>query len=190
MGVTRISWPSAAQSFGSYSGSVAAAFLAGALCAPVEAHEEYARVLRRLDVRWSVPRAYGSSFQGTVISYGMTPATTPPVIALLEEPSADWLELRALGADWDGKGAVAVSPSAIAHAKAFVNSLGVVGSTFEPFAHPNGSVGLEAQKPGKEAYLIVTPSGRFSYLVRLGDAVHRGKDVQAALMARVLALLY
>jgi len=189
LGVTHISWSSASQSFGSYSGPVAAAILAGALCAPVEIQEDYARILRRLDVRWNVPRASGSSFQGTVISHGVTPATTPPILSWIEEQD-DWMELAALGADWDGRGAVAVSPSAISHAKLFLNSLGPLSASFEPFAHPNGSVGLEAQKSGKAAYLIVTPSGRYSYVIRLGETIHRGKDVEAPLMARVLALLY
>ncbi len=83
-----------------------------------------------------------------------------------------------------------MSPDAIDHAKRFLRSLPSGGASFTPFAHPNGSVGLESEKPGSAAYLIVSPADRFTYVLRIGEAVHRGDDVDATKMRGLLALLY
>ena len=88
-----------------------------------------------------------------------------------------WEDLEQLPANWDGQCAEVVAPEAIGHARRFIDSLGDAGSGFESFAHPNGSVGLEAENPGKAAYILVSATDRFAYVLRSGGAVHRGSDV-------------
>ncbi len=81
-----------------------------------------------------------------------------------------------------------MSRDAIDHAKRFLKSISSIGTSFTPFAHPNGGVGLESEKPGKAAaYLVVSPTDRFTYVLRIGQAVHRSDDVDAS---KMLALLY
>lgn len=104
--------------------------------------------------------------------------------------SEAWNELLSLGPNWDSSGAVAVSSDAVRHAKLFLESLGTLGSTFEPFAHPDGSVGLEARKDASSAYLIASDDNRFAYVIRVGDAVHRGNAVTPSKMREILALVY
>ena len=139
-----------------------------------------------------------ASLQGTTIVHGTTARTASstsslPVHALgnLSAVESDpWQELRMLGHNWDGQGAEPVSRAALDHAKDFVASIAALGSVFEPFAHPNGSVGLEAHKADKSAFMIVSPKDRFAYVLRVGDTVHRGNDVEERVMRRVLELLF
>lgn len=189
MGLISIHWPTAPQSLGAYSTTMGAAVLSATVLASADVQEVDAKVSRRLDIRWSAAHASPTSFQGTAVSHGTTSATTVAIRSAVDD-SDPWEELKTLGPDWDGSGAEPVSRQALDHAMKFVESLGRLGSTFEPFAHPNGSVGLEARKPGKAAYLIVSAADSFAYVLRVGDTVHRGKDVEPSLMRRVLDLLY
>lgn len=99
-------------------------------------------------------------------------------------------ELEALPRNWDGQGAEPVSKEAITKAEAFLASLGQVASTFEPFADPDGSVGLEGHKNTKAAYMTISPNGEIAYVFRDGETVHRGKDVDAATMRNLINVLY
>ena len=178
MGHTTIDWPAGRS-------TLSAAVLSAMLAAGVPAlGEAYAKLTPKQDVRWNAPDASQISFQGTAVSHGNTSATTSSV------DSDPWQELEALQAGWDGNEAEPVSRDAIGHAKRFLQSLPLIGSTFVPFAHPNGSVGLEAQKPGKAAYLIVSATDRFAYVLRIAGTIHRGNDGDASVMRDLLDLLY
>src|SRR6266852_230759 len=106
MGHIKIDWQTAPASLGSYSTTVGAALLSAALCASPTSQEEFARMLRRLDVRWHAPEASNTSFQATTVSHGATSATTLALRGAVDEDP--WDELEALGPNWDGTGAVPV----------------------------------------------------------------------------------
>ncbi len=144
----------------------------------------YAKTIPRLDIRWNAPDASELSFQALDVLHGSTVGTTKAA-----EPDA-WQDLEALREDWDASGAQPVSRDAIDHAKRFLKSFSSVGAPFTPFAHPDGSVGLESRKSAAAAYLIVSPTDRFTYVLRIGQTVHRGDDVDASKMRELLALLY
>lgn len=164
---------------------LSAAMLSAALATTSPAAgEEYAKAIAKQDVRWDAPDASEPSFQGVHVFHGTTAATIKST-----EPDP-WQDLEALGEDWDANGAQPVSSDAIDHAKRFLKSISTTQARFTPFAHPDGSVGLESQKNGGDAYLLVSPTERFTYVLRIGDTVHRGDDVDASKMRDLLALLY
>jgi len=164
---------------------LSAAVLSAALAATSPTSDaESAKAIVKQDIRWDAPDASQPSFHSLGIFHGSAAATTKSV-----EPDP-WQELEALEADWDGGGAQAVSGDAIDHAKRFVQSIADIAAPFTPFAYPDGSVGLESQKHGSAAYLVVSPLGRFTYVLRIGDTVHRGDDVDSGKMRELLALLY
>jgi hypothetical protein len=163
------------------SAAVITALLAGG---PPTFAEQYPKVLAKNPVKWEEPDAAHPTFQQVSVEHGTT-STTKTVVAV--DP---WDELERLDADWDGNGAAPISISALRNARRFATSEQTFGNSFHPFADPDGSVGLEATKPGKVAYLIVSDSDRFSYVLRQGDTVHRGDNVDALKMREILALLY
>lgn len=155
-----------------------------ATMSPVAAEQhDRAKAFTKEVVPWNAPNASLPSFQSTAVVHGTTPGTLKSI-----EPDP-WQELEALGDDWDTSGAQAVSREAIDHAKRFLKSLSI-DAPFAPFAYPDGSVGLESQKNGSAAYILVSPTERFTYVLRIRDAVHRGDDVEASKMRELLALLY
>lgn len=99
-------------------------------------------------------------------------------------------EITGLQANWDGQGAARVSPDAIAAAKAFLGSIGAGAASFEPFADPDGSVGLEGHRKDRSAYVVISHSGTCSYVIRDDSRVHRGNNVDVETMRRLLDLLY
>lgn len=99
-------------------------------------------------------------------------------------------EIAALPANWDGQGAECVSANAIASARAFLGAIGGNADSFEPFADPDGSVGLEGHRSNRSAYIVIAHSGTCSYVIRNDSRVHRGNDVDAETMRRLLDLLY
>ncbi|MBF8254725.1 MAG: hypothetical protein HW373_1420 [Deltaproteobacteria bacterium] len=99
-------------------------------------------------------------------------------------------ELQSLPANWDGQGAERVSQEAIRNAKLFLASLERTADTFEPFADPDGSIGLEGHKGERSAYVVISPEGAISYVVREGDKVNRGADIDANTMRLLLEVLY
>ena len=113
-----------------------------------------------------------------------TPNTSPAVTA---DP---WAILAALEEGWDGANASSISPDAIANAKSFLQFIGYLGIDFTPFSDPDGSVGLEAEKPGKNALLLVDERGLFTYVIADGSEVHRGDNITARKMRDLLAHLY
>lgn len=99
-------------------------------------------------------------------------------------------ELESLPTNWDGQGAERVSRHAIRNAKMLLASLEGAADTFEPFADPDGGVGLEGHKRDKSAYLVIAPDGAISYVVREGAKISRGADVDASTMRQLLEVLY
>jgi len=183
MGNIKINWANASPTLG-------AALLSAALIGgSPDVQEHYDKGISSAGDWWKFLGASHASFQDLTVSHGTTPATSLTLGSALIETDP-WQELESLDADWDGNGAAPVSRDAIEHALSFLESLPLVGQVFEPFAHPNGSVGLEAHNADKAAYLIVSPMNRFAYVLRMGETVHRGNDVDASVMRRVLELLY
>lgn len=164
---------------------LSAAMLSAALAATSPASgEEDAKAIAKQHVRWDAPDASEPSFQSVGVFHGTTAATIKSI-----EPDP-WQDLEALGEDWDANGAQPISRDAIDHAKRFLKSISTTEARFIPFAHPDGSVGLESQKNGSAAYLVVSPTERFTYVLRIADTVHRGDDVDPSKMRELLALLY
>lgn len=162
--------------------AISAAFTA---MSPVSGEvREGAAEIKKQDVRWDAPEASPPSFQSISVLNGST-ATTIESIA--PDP---WQELEALREDWDANGAHSISRDAIDHARCFLESLSSIDTPFTPFAYPDGSVGLESHKNRNAAYILVSSADRFTYVLRIGDAVHRGDDVEASKMRELLALLY
>lgn len=161
-----------------------AVFAAALAAAPPVSASEYARVVAEQDNYWNAPEASYPSFQSLDIFHEGTAATTKNVEL---DP---WQELEVLGDGWDGDRAQPVSLDALEHARRFSRSVSDIGTSFTPFAYPDGSVGLESQKAGVAAYLVVSPSNRFTYVLRASDSVHRGDDVDSEKMRELLALLY
>lgn len=118
------------------------------------------------------------------LSLASTPSTSP--LAAVDP----WSVLQALEAGWDGDNASTISPDAIAHAKSFVKHISYLGIDFSPYPDHDGSVGIEAEKPGKEALLVVDEHGLFSYVIADGSEVHRGDNISARKMRDLLAHLY
>jgi len=156
-------------------------FIAGGTTA---LEEQYVRPLAKPPVKWNAQEAIHASFQ----SLGVFHSTISPTTTIAAEDP--WDELERLEAGWDGNNAAAVSLDAIKHAKRFTSNAHTIGVSFTPFADPDGSVGLEARKSGKVAYLIVSADDRFTYVLREGDKVHRGDNVDASTIRELLALLY
>ena len=183
MGNTTISWPHQRSTLGA---ALLSAALIGAM--PEIAHGA-PKEFGHFDARWNAPNASHASSQGVLVSYGTISATSSAfgISALETDP---WQELEELGQNWDGQGADRISRDAIDHALNFVESLLPTGPAFEPFAHPKGYVGLEAREKGKSAFLLVSPTNRFAYVIRSGNSVHRGDDVNSAAIRELLALLY
>jgi hypothetical protein len=183
MGNTTISWPHQPSTLGA---ALLSAALIGAL---PEIADGATKELGHFDARWNAPNASLASSQGVIVSYGTISATSSAfgISALETDP---WQELEQLEQDWDGQGADRISRDAIDHALTFMESLLPAGPAFEPFAHPKGYVGLEARKKSKSAFLLVSPTNRFAYVIRSGDSVHRGDDVDPAAIRELLALLY
>ncbi len=179
----RIDWSASARP------TLSATVLSAVLLASPAVQEEFAKVIRRSDVWWNTSDTSNPSFQGTSVLHGTTSATTS-AFGNASAESDPWQDLQALGPDWDGSGAEPVSHDALEHATKFLESSPMLSSAFEPFAHPNGSVGLEGHKLGKSAYLVVSPKDRFAYVLRVGETVHRGNDVAPSAMRRVLELLF
>ena len=184
MGNTTISWPHQRSTIG-------AALLSAALISAMpEIADSAPKELGNFDARWNAPNAALASSQGVLVYYGSISATSS-AFALSPPLDADpWQELEQLEQNWDGQGAERISAHAIDHALNFVESLLPIGPAFEPFAHPKGYVGLEARKQGKSAFLLVSPTNRFSYVIRSGGSVHRGDSVDPAAIRELLALLY
>lgn len=162
-----------------------AVVLSAALTGPLAAFgEDYALPTPRKTFVWTSPEATAPS-QTRV---NMWSGTTLPT---MEHSRSDpWDELSELPDNWDGSGASAVMPEAIRHAKRFLISLNRAYDQFEPFAHPNGSVGLEAHKQGRSAYLVVSSEDTYTYVIKSGATVHRGTGVKAADMQVLLEMLY
>ena len=116
------------------------------------------------------------------------PTETPSTSSIVS--SDPWAVLQALEQGWDGANAASISPDAIAHAKSFLNDIAYLAIDFAPFADPDGSVGLEAEKPGKNALLVVDENGLLTYVISDGPEVHRGDNVTPRKMRDVLAHLY
>lgn len=131
-----------------------------------------------------VPPLTGTALGQLPVSPTATPSTSPVV------PSDRWAVLQTLEQGWDGANATSISPDAIAHAKSFLNYISYLAIDFTPFADPDGSVGLEAEKPGKNALLVVDENGLLTYVISDGPEVHRGDNVTPRKMRDVLAHLY
>ena len=164
--------------------SLSAAMLSAALTASAPSLAETREMASPAQILWGSPDASSPSFQGLGVLHGTTLPTTKAV------PTDPWQELETLPPNWDGEGAPTISQAAIENAKRFLQGLTPAAGTFRPFAYPDGGIGLESQKKGKEAYLVVSESGRFTYVIQIGKTVHRGDDVDAAKMQELLAFLY
>lgn len=186
MTLTKIESRASQQTLGAYSSGVGAALLSAALIAQPAAQSEQARSSSTFDVRWHTSGAINPIFYGFQTSQ-LAPLQQASFTPRLPAFADSWAELGELQADWDSRGAEPISREAIRFAKIFVLS---VDSAFEPFAHPNGSVGLEGHKGQKSAHLIVSPEGRFAYVLRADGGVHRGNNIDADLMRQILDVLY
>lgn len=179
---TRVQTRTAPQSFSTYSNVFGLALVSTALLGQPIAAPDFLRQVRRTDIR--IHSHADASYQLTTVSEVSHRDS-------LAQHGATWHELEALGANWDGQGAEPVSRKAIEHAQAFLALLGPQGKAFEPFADPDGSVGLEARKgSGAVAYIVVSESGRFAYVLRKGARTHRGSEVEQADVLKILDLLY
>ncbi len=99
-------------------------------------------------------------------------------------------EIRSLEANWDGQNAEPVSIMAIESAKKFLTQLGSAAVSFEPFADPEGGLGLESHKKEKSIYIIASPDSTYTYVLRDGRAIHRGSKVCLDTMRNVVSTLY
>ena len=99
-------------------------------------------------------------------------------------------DIKALGYHWDGRAALPVSPQAIATAQTLLAQFGANAKMFEPFADPDGSLGLEAHKGQKSLYVVASPEGTFAYVLRDGQTVHRGSKVDLENMRRISSALF
>ena len=87
-------------------------------------------------------------------------------------------DLSDLEDNWDGHDGYAISKRACNHAWSFIKLLGNKANRFEPFPDPDGSVGLEYHDGGNvSAYFNFSAGGELSYVVILGDVVHRGHGI-------------
>lgn len=130
------------------------------------------------------PSDSSASFQNIGVIHGTAPTTR---VALADDP---WDDLHRLKQGWDGGNAAPIAPDAINYAKHFAKEAKALGLAFVPFADPDGNVGLESTENSRAAYLIVSPQGRFSYVIRDGEAINRGDNVDAATMRGLLMLLH
>ena len=135
-------------------------------------------------LKMEVPTLARTVFGQLPLSPTATPNTSPIV------PSDPWTVLQTLEQGWDGANAASISPDAIAHAKSFLNYIAHLAIDFTPFADPDGSVGLEAEKPGKNVLLVVDENGLLTYVISDGPEVHRGDNVTPRKMRDVLAHLF
>lgn len=146
--------------------------------------EAYGRAVAKPPMRWQAPDAKSPFFQDARVSLGTTPSTTR---VFGEDP---WDGVQRLLDGWDGQGAIAPLADAINHAKRFAARMNARGVTFEPFADPEGGIGLQADKGNDVSYLIVTAGDKFSYVIRKGDKVHRGDNIDSDTMLEIVALLH
>jgi hypothetical protein len=78
--------------------------------------------------------------------------------ALYEQVYASLKELSQLPENWDGYGALQVGDQALRNAKTFVNSIALYSSGFDApgvAPNPNGTLSLEWERDGQEAYLEI-----------------------------------
>jgi len=123
---------------------------------------------------------------GDIVSIGTAEYSSDPV----SSHSQKLIEIAKLKAGWDGYNAEPISADAIRHAIAFVRSLGMQGSLFEPFPDPDGSVGLEGHKNNKSVYLNFSSLGAIAYVIKGGNSIHRGHDVNAETVHKLLDVLF
>jgi hypothetical protein len=179
----------APQSFSALQNVLEAAVISAALVAqPVAPPDQPIDSL--FPVHWGQqPRADDESFQAIPIGQ-LTQSDQLGAWLKTYKHAAALSELESLPVDWDGQGAERVSRDAIRNAQLFLASLEGTADTFEPFADPDGSVGLEGHKGERSAYLVISPAGAISYVIREGDKVNRGADVDVSTMRRLLDVLY
>lgn len=99
-------------------------------------------------------------------------------------------ELLTLRRGWDGYDAEPIDPISAEYACAFIDVLGERSKDFEPFADPNGIVGLEAHKQDSAAYLSFPNDGLIAYMFRVGGAIHRGNRASVDTVKRVLNAVF
>ena len=99
-------------------------------------------------------------------------------------------DIKALGAKWDGRSAAPVSSHAIDAARKLLLQVKDHAEAFEPFADPEGSLGLEAHHDSKSLYILSTPRGDFTYVLRDGETVHRGSKVDLNDMSRIISAFF
>jgi hypothetical protein len=93
--------------------------------------------------------------------------------------------LSQLSQDWDTRGARAVDSMASANAESFAWQLGSTARFFEPFADPDGSVGIEGHSGTTEIYLNFAPGGEIAYVVKTASGVHRGYGADIGFIRRL-----
>jgi hypothetical protein len=145
--------------------------------------EELAKQNSLQPVKLEVPPLPHVAFGGIPVSPTATPSTSPVV------PIDPWAVLQTLEAGWDGANAAPISADAIAHAKSFLNYITYLAIDFTPFADPDGSVGMEADKGDKNILLLVDEQGLLTYVISEGAEVHRGDNVTPRKMRNLLAHL-
>lgn len=99
-------------------------------------------------------------------------------------------EIKTFRANWDGQNAEPVSVEAIESAEQLLTQLENSAEFFEPFADPEGGLGLEASKGEKSIYIIANPYNLYTYVLRCGETVHRGSKVSLSNMLMVLNALF
>jgi len=111
-----------------------------------------------------------------------------PILPLKVVEALD--EIGSLEANWDSQNAEPVSNLAIESAKKLLTHLGSEAINYEPFADPEGGLGLESHKEGKSIYIIATSDNTFTYVLRDGKTIHRGSNVSLETMRHVVSTLY
>jgi hypothetical protein len=184
MALTKIERHAVPQSFGPY--SLGAALLSAAMIAQASVQDPQRKDVDGSGARWEFAGPANPFFGGFPSSQyaQIQQASLAQTRASFDE---SWAELETLPADWDANGAEPIARQTIQYAKDFALSIGL---SFDPFAHPNGSVGIENQGDDKSAHIVISPKNRFAYVLRVGKAVHRGNDVDADSLRKVIALLY
>jgi hypothetical protein len=102
----------------------------------------------------------------------------------------DLEEMSHLQANWDGYDADAISTEAVRFASEFIDILGTEALFFEPYADPDGSVGLEGHKDDRSIYLSFSPERKIAYVAKIGGAVHRGHSADVPTIKKLLDVLF
>lgn len=103
---------------------------------------------------------------------------------------SDLEEMSHLQANWDGYDADAVSTEAVRFASEFIDIVGTEALFFEPYADPDGSVGLEGHKDDRSIYLSFSPERKIAYVAKIGGAVHRGHSADVPTIKKLLDVLF